>query len=416
MIAGAARVDITPPVGIELSGFVAREQPSTAVHDRLWARALWVEAGDQRLVWVHCDVIGFGTALAKACRDALAQALDLQPPHIVLSASHTHSGPPTQSLNFCGTAAADCPYLAKLPEHVGRAGLEARSCRTHARGYRLDTTCDVGIDRRGHASAHVDRRLTALALRTRAGDPIATLANVAVHPVSLTAENRSISGDLLGMAAEMYEESHGPLLLTNGACANVNPVRKAPDFDHCRGLAQGIVDPLRHGHWEACRPWSMGAAHQTFALPVETLGADEIRARARLLEQELPDFGEMWVSRSRDAFRRWEDARLRAGSVSAMPLELQAVALGPFRFAAFGAEVFSVMGDRLRYLAGEDVRVVGYANGNVGYLCPDTAYDEGGYEVDRAFAYYGTPPIARGGFELVEREMANLLSRVKGSV
>jgi len=38
--AGAAIVDITPPVGLHLAGFAARTKPSEGVHDPLTARAL----------------------------------------------------------------------------------------------------------------------------------------------------------------------------------------------------------------------------------------------------------------------------------------------------------------------------------------------------------------------------------------
>ena len=42
--AGYAAVEITPPVGIDLTGFVAREGPCTGTRDPLWARALVFES------------------------------------------------------------------------------------------------------------------------------------------------------------------------------------------------------------------------------------------------------------------------------------------------------------------------------------------------------------------------------------
>ena len=44
MWAGTAKASITPPVGVELSGFVARTTPMLGVHDDLCAHALAGEA------------------------------------------------------------------------------------------------------------------------------------------------------------------------------------------------------------------------------------------------------------------------------------------------------------------------------------------------------------------------------------
>ena len=54
---GLASVDVTPPVGFRLSGYF-HERFSTAVHDRLQARAIVFRQGEQRFAWVFCDLLG----------------------------------------------------------------------------------------------------------------------------------------------------------------------------------------------------------------------------------------------------------------------------------------------------------------------------------------------------------------------
>ncbi|RYZ56956.1 MAG: hypothetical protein EOP08_17715, partial [Proteobacteria bacterium] len=54
LLAGAAIVDITPPVGLLMSGYAARTEPATGSHDPLTARAIAV--GDTAIV--VADVIG----------------------------------------------------------------------------------------------------------------------------------------------------------------------------------------------------------------------------------------------------------------------------------------------------------------------------------------------------------------------
>ena len=67
--AGFARVDITPPIGIELCGFGPYlRRRSQAVRDRLWARAFAVEAGGERAVIVSCDLIGAARWMVERAR------------------------------------------------------------------------------------------------------------------------------------------------------------------------------------------------------------------------------------------------------------------------------------------------------------------------------------------------------------
>src|SRR5437016_2282808 len=55
--AGAARTDITPPIGYPMWGYAARhDAPSQGVHDPLRARALVLEAGGKRIALVSLDL------------------------------------------------------------------------------------------------------------------------------------------------------------------------------------------------------------------------------------------------------------------------------------------------------------------------------------------------------------------------
>src|SRR5690349_16285787 len=92
--AGAAKVAITPRTPIWMAGYAARDRPSEgALHD-LWARALAVEdTSGQRAVIVTLDVCGIDRALSLDIRDRIKERDGLPFDRIVLSCSHTHSGP-----------------------------------------------------------------------------------------------------------------------------------------------------------------------------------------------------------------------------------------------------------------------------------------------------------------------------------
>ncbi|HTQ11304.1 MAG TPA: neutral/alkaline non-lysosomal ceramidase N-terminal domain-containing protein, partial [Fimbriimonadaceae bacterium] len=136
MLIGTAQTDITPEPGCELSGFAARVQPSTGILDRLFARALYLEGGDRlqavdRLAWIHCDLIGFDRGLAQSIRAGVGERLGLDPSRVVLSATHTHSGPCTMRLIEAGRF--DEPYAGwlapRLVELAADASQEPEFCR-----------------------------------------------------------------------------------------------------------------------------------------------------------------------------------------------------------------------------------------------------------------------------------------------
>jgi len=64
LAAGAAKVDITPPLTVpELGFYRARHTFFEGVHDPLYARALVVGDGEDRVALVSTDSIGFSRAL-----------------------------------------------------------------------------------------------------------------------------------------------------------------------------------------------------------------------------------------------------------------------------------------------------------------------------------------------------------------
>ena len=53
--AGAAKIDITPSMGVSLDGSISKNGPATSVHDRLHARALVLEDGTSKIAIVVVD-------------------------------------------------------------------------------------------------------------------------------------------------------------------------------------------------------------------------------------------------------------------------------------------------------------------------------------------------------------------------
>src|SRR5581483_2030511 len=92
LTAGAARADITPPVGFPMWGYSARrDAPCQGVLDPLRARALVLATGGEKLAVVSLDL---GRAPTRAVTDSLRARLEKAGiRHMMLVASHTHHGP-----------------------------------------------------------------------------------------------------------------------------------------------------------------------------------------------------------------------------------------------------------------------------------------------------------------------------------
>ena len=84
--AGVAVVEITPSRNVPLGGYGGRKgQPMTGVHDPIFAKALWLETPEAKVCLVTTDLIGSLVAIRDRAKPADAS--------VVLTASHTHSGP-----------------------------------------------------------------------------------------------------------------------------------------------------------------------------------------------------------------------------------------------------------------------------------------------------------------------------------
>ncbi|MEZ4674398.1 MAG: neutral/alkaline non-lysosomal ceramidase N-terminal domain-containing protein [Caldilineaceae bacterium] len=129
--AGIAQIDITPPLGIELTGYVARVGTASGVYAPLYAKALVLDNGTTSVALLTVDILGLHLATVQAVRAAIAAATDIPVDHIMIACSHSHSGPATMLLNGCGVV--DPAYLAHLQAQLCAVAVEAWAARQLAR-------------------------------------------------------------------------------------------------------------------------------------------------------------------------------------------------------------------------------------------------------------------------------------------
>jgi hypothetical protein len=227
---------------------------------------------------------------------------------------------------------------------------------------------------------------------------------------------RVVSKDLTGFAAEELSSrlpGRPIVVYLNGACGNLNPAKVGVDFDGCRLIGEAIARSALEALGDGVEVGSgVASIEGTLTVSFTSLHGDDLDALVSQLRRDFENVRTPWTGRTIEALDRWESA-MRKESPAAIDLRLQAMRIGSVRYACFGAEVFSVAREALSERADSPVRIVGCANGDIGYLAPIPAYDDGGYEVASAFVYYGTPPIAPGAFEAAVEAMSGLLSRLR---
>jgi len=412
---GASQIDITPAVGGDLSGFAARIQPSIGVLDPLFAKALYLVDGNQKLLWVHCDLIGFDAAIVLEFRRWARERFGLQARQVMLSATHTHSGACTIHLH--GAGEYEPAYVECLHTRLRQAA-EAAVARTETVELaNVEGHLDLAIDRRKTDSAHTDPRIAALGFRRKDGTFAAVLVNYPMHPVALGSTNRHISADVPGQTALVLARQltgQPVVLVTNGACGNLNPPAENVPYTQVeawgRQIAETVAPLLKKA--TTMRAPRLRVLARIVPLPMETLDPDGINAYAAKALKDKKSLAK-WGNNYQRVVEHWRSSllaearsRCRNGHREA---ELLAAEIGAVVLLGANAEVFSEFTDWLRRATDKKVYLIGYANGDLGYLPTRAAYAEGGYEVEIAHLFYGGFRTRAGGLELLAQEAVELL-------
>jgi len=279
--AGAAVVEITPPLGVGMYGFANRMEGATGVRDPLTARCLVLEAGEKRLAVVVLDL---GKPPAQewilALRREAARTSGIS--YVLVAATHTHSGPRMRDEY---PPVQDPDWETPLLEKVARTLAEAQRRSVEARlgvGYgsvlighnrlRLEPDGTISWFERNNTmvpTSPVDPTVTVLRVDDTQGRPIAVLLNYACHPVVFGSDNLQYSADYPGVMARAVERELGgqPLVMfLQGGDGDINPFYAVHPLDQ---------DAVKMREWTGERLGSEAArvakAVRTVAEPVASL-------------------------------------------------------------------------------------------------------------------------------------------------
>jgi len=221
------------PVGMSLGGFSSRVQPndgqyggglsqSVGAYDALDARALLLDNGENPVLLIRVPLIFLDMSL----HEQVARALQARTgrdwrDHLVISATHTHSGParlwplPAQTLiplGLFGIGDFSEEIHTRLANSIITAAAMALDNTFDARfGWKIvesfDVQDQVGHDRRGATPPFDDNRALLMRVDDAQGNPRVVLFSYGAH--GTLSANNYITSDALGGSERMMEEAFG---------------------------------------------------------------------------------------------------------------------------------------------------------------------------------------------------------------
>ena len=404
---GTSQIDITPEPGIDLSGFAARRQPSTGVLDRLYARALYLSYSEEKLLWLHCDLIGLEHKFVSAFRIWAHEHIGIASRQIILSTTHTHAGPPTLHIQETGTY--NSAYVHYLMKRLEETAQQAYCHQEESEVVAVEGISNLAVDRHSATSPQTDPAVAAIAWRRKDGTFIAALINYPMHAVALGCNNRDISADIPGQIAEATAKKlpGNPIVLaTTGACGNLNPPAENVSAQQVRTWGEQIADaviPLL-SQAAALNDPILKVTSRNFPISLEVLSPPEIHEYAKSISTDAKSVSE-WGDKFQRAVEAWKRTMLHAVArpehTDTTDAELFLIRIGSIVLVGINAELFSSFTNMLRRQTGKTIYTICYANGVVGYLPDAAAYKQGGYEVNIAHIFYNSFRPRAGSLELL---------------
>lgn len=246
-LAGAATADVTPKEPVPMWGYGSRHDAlSTGVLDPLKAKAIVIQAGDDKLAIVGLDLgRAPGEETLQRIRQRILDSAGIQ--HSFIAGSHTHHGPILEFVDRPergqGKFDAALRYYKQLEDAIVDAILKADQQLAPA----LIATGAVeldGFNRNRHSKIQpipVDRTLGIIRLdHAETGKTIAVLANFAAHPTSISDGLREFSSDYIGAMREELETSLGGVAVFMQGASGDMSTNRGPHGDHAQfGRALG---------------------------------------------------------------------------------------------------------------------------------------------------------------------------------
>ena len=281
------------------------------VHNDLYAKALVLEKDGSAAAVVACDLIAAPWPMVEAARELIEKSTSLPGGHVMISATHTHTGPvmsahprgaDRRAIEIAKNYHANLP--ARIAECVRLAEADLQPARARAGIGHEDSVSFIrrflmkdgsvgwnpgklkpGIVR---PMSTIDPEVPVVYFESPESEPLATCVNFANHLD--TVGGLRFSADYPYTIAKLLGMVKGPKMLTLftlGACGNINHIdvkRETPQKGHEEAARIGTIlaRAVLKTYWrlEPVEPGPVVVRRGTVEIPVVKVTADEV-AEAR---------------------------------------------------------------------------------------------------------------------------------------
>ncbi|OGF51387.1 MAG: hypothetical protein A2044_03195 [Candidatus Firestonebacteria bacterium GWA2_43_8] len=410
--AGVAKALITPSKGIEMAGYgMYLNRRVKGVHDDLYAKALLLDDGKNKVMLISCDIIGFDGEFVAECRKLICKKIDIESGNIMISATHTHSGPATGRSR--GWGVRDEKYMKYFRDQVVKTAVKAEKNMKPAKLGMGKGKADIGYNRTGkvtvtHDEEHkvddshystaqakdYDKTLLVIKITDLKNKEIALLYNYGVHAVLMGEDNYLVSADWPGYtAAKIEKKTKGFGMFLQGFCGDVDvKFNCTSSFEKARIFGEQVADEVL----KVSRKIKMKTdaeikvLSRLSKLPVDIPDKTDIKRTLRLFAKQAkePKWKRFLSSWAKDV-----SSAIKMNPLPYSAVEVSAVSLAKDIFiVTVPAELYTKWGLKIKALSKvKNTLVVCYANGDIGYIPDQKDFDR------KDYASY-VAPMAGGGF------------------
>ncbi len=406
---GTAAVKITPPLGTPMAGGY-NQCDSQGVLDDLYAKAAVWDDGKTKAALVVCDLIGVPRGPVLKARRIIAEKTGIPADHIMISATHTHTGPvvigdTTIDDPTTGGSKLSKDYVEQLPKWIAQAVEEAYGRRTAVRVfYGSENEPKLSYIRRfwmkdgtvgwnpGSLNPNIirpigqiDPQVNVVYAETTAAKPTLTYVNLAMHPC--TTAGLLISADYPATLARRLADYKGPKMLTifgNGACGNINHLDvkwAAAQFSPAVAKRLGTIlaaDVLKaYAEMRKVEDVTLRVRKEVVQLPLAKHTDEELRQAREIVARRAANASFLEQVKA----YRILDVAARQGKP--FDVDVQVVALGKdIAWVALPGECFVELGLSIKAASPfPQTNIIELANGRGHYIPNRSAFPEGQYEV-----------------------------------
>jgi len=421
---GVGVTDITPKMGIPMAGYY-HERGAEGVLDPLSCKAMVIESEGDRAAFVVLDVISVTRTITDQARAAIEQGTGIKGGHIMISATHAHTGP---ELIDHGQRSSDVgeqrrlavEYTEALPRLISQS---VRLANEHLQASQLSVAkgrCEgLAFNRRyflrdGHVGWNPGKLNPDIVMPAGPNDPevgilyaelpdaagpmmsIATYVNFAMHPD--TTGGSKISADWPGALGRVLAGYHGPnhvTLVANGTCGNINNFDFSWKWPNSGPFEQNRVSAILGAAvfqaYKDLRPVAGGrlrAKSERVELALPEITPEQLEEAKKTLASTKDDRGENFMR----IVRSWRAIDVAGREGRPHRAEVQAISLGKdVAWVGLPGEVFVELGLALKKRSPfPQTFVVELSNDDVGYIPDRRSYAEGNYEPESARCAAGT--------------------------